>query len=50
MELTCGAETLGEIPIKRGIFQRDALAPFLFVIALILLTHILQTASFKLGQ
>ena len=35
MELTCGSETLGEVPIKRGIFQEDALSPVLFVMALI---------------
>ena len=25
LELTCGAQTLGEVPIKRGIFQEDVL-------------------------
>ena len=45
VELTCGSETLGEVPIMRGIFQGDALSPFLFVIALIPLTHILRTAN-----
>ena len=39
MELTCGAKTLGEVPMKRGTFQGDALSPLLFVIALILDTH-----------
>ena len=43
VELTCGAETLGEVPKKRGIFQGDA--PLLFVIALIPLTHILRTVN-----
>ena len=45
VELTCDSETLGEVPIKRSIFQRDALSPLLFVIALIPLTHILRTAN-----
>ena len=39
MELACGAETLGEVPIKRGIFQGHALSPLQFVIALIPDTH-----------
>ena len=54
VELTCGAETLGEVTIKRGTFQGDALSPLLFVIALIPLTHILRTANsgyqFRTGQ
>ena len=45
VELTCDAETLGEIPIKTGIFHRDALAPMLFLIVLIPLTLILRTAN-----
>ena len=54
VELNCGAETLGQIPIKRGIFQGDALLQLLFVIALIPLPHILQTANpgheFRIGE
>ena len=45
VELTCGSETLRELPIKRGIFQGDVLSPLLFVITLIPLTHILRTAN-----
>ena len=45
VELTCGTETLGEVPIKKGVFQGGALSPFLFLIALIHLTHILRTAN-----
>ena len=43
--LTCGAETLREVPIKTGIFQGNALSQLLFVIALISLTQILRTAD-----
>ena len=54
VELTCGSETLGEVPIKRGIFQGDALSPLLFVIALTPLTHIPRTANpgyeFRTGE
>ena len=45
VELSCGAETLGEVTIKRVIFQGDALLLLLFVIAMIPLTHILQAAN-----
>ena len=45
VELTCGAETLGEVPINRRILQGDALSPLLFIISLILLTHILSAAD-----
>ena len=36
---------LGEVPVKKGIFQDDALSQMLFVISLIPLTHILRTAN-----
>ena len=42
VELTCNNENLGEVEIKRGIFQGDSLSPLLFVIALIPLTQILK--------
>ena len=45
VELTCGAETLGAVPIKVGIFERNTPSPLLFVIDLIPLTHILRTAN-----
>ena len=38
VELTCNNEKLGEVEIKKGIFQRDSLSPLLFVITLIPLT------------
>ena len=51
VELTCGSETLGEVPIKRGIFQGDALSPLHHTIPL---THILRTANpgyeFRTGE
>ena len=42
VELTCANESLGEVKIKRGIFQGDALSPLLFVITLIPLTSVLK--------
>ena len=43
--LTCGSEKLGEVPIKREIFQGNAPSPLLFVIVVKTLTHILRTAN-----
>ena len=45
VELTCGKKELGEVSIKRGIFQGDALSPFLFMIALIPLTSVLRNVK-----
>ena len=45
VELTCGKKELGEVSIKRGIFQGDALSPLLFVIALIPLTSVLRNVK-----
>ena len=39
--LCLGNSELGEVEIKRGIFQGDSLAPLVFVLALILLSLIL---------
>ena len=54
VELNFGSKTLGEVPVKRGIFQGDALSPLFFVVALIPLTHILRTANpgfeFRTGE
>ena len=41
-ELTSENVTLGEVTIKRGIFQGDALSPLLFVICLIPLSLVLR--------
>jgi len=40
--LTANGETLGEIEIRRGIFQGDSLSPLLFVVAMIPLTMLLR--------
>ena len=45
--LTANGETLGEVDIKRGIFQGDSLSPLLFIIAMIPLTMKLRRE--KLG-
>ncbi len=42
VELTCAGQLLGEVKVKRGIFQGDSLSPLLFVCAMIPLTHILR--------
>ena len=52
VELTAGGGSLAETKIKRGIFLGDALSPLLFIIAMILLNHILRkcTAQYKLSR
>ena len=42
VELTCGENVLGQVNIRRGIFQGDSLSPLLFIISLIPLTVILN--------
>ena len=42
VELISGEENLGEVNIRRGIFQADSLPPLLFVMCLLPLTHILR--------
>ena len=43
--LCSGNSELGEVEIKRGIFQRDSLSPLVFVLALIPLSLILKKAK-----
>ena len=40
-ELTSCGENLAKVNVRRGIFQGDSLSPLLFVICMILLTHVL---------
>ena len=40
--LTANGQTLGEVEIRRGIFQGDTLSPLLFVVAMIPLTLLLR--------
>ena len=41
-ELTTEGKSLAEVKIQRSIFQRDALLPFLFALAMMLLNYILM--------
>ena len=41
-EITACAETLGELEIKRGIFQGDNLSPLMFVICMIPMSSVLS--------
>ena len=43
--LNSGNSELGEVEIKRGIFQGDSLSPLVFVLALIPLSLILRKAK-----
>ena len=43
--LTINGETIGEVKIKRGIFQGDSLSPVLFIISLIPLTITLRAMN-----
>ena len=50
--LTSNAEVLGEVRIKRGIFQSDSLSPLLFVLSMIPLTILLkrEKIGYKFGK
>ena len=50
--LTSGGKDLGEVSIKRGIFQGDSLSPLLFVIIMLPLTLILRKmrAGYKMRK
>ena len=45
VELTAGGKSLAEVKIQKGIFQKDALSPLLFVIAMMPLNHILRKCA-----
>ena len=49
---TAGGKSLAETKIQSGIFQGDALSPLLFIIAMMLLNHMLWkcTAGYKLSK
>ena len=40
-----GEENLGDVNIRRGIFQDDSLSPLLFVVYLLPITHMLRDAA-----
>jgi hypothetical protein len=52
IEMTSGGEALGEVKIRRGIFQGDSLSPLLFVLTLIPMTMVLNATRTgnKLGK
>ena len=51
-QLTSNGADLGEVKIRRGIFQGDSLSPLLFVIALIPMSLVLRKVkmSYSLGK
>ena len=50
--LTANGKTLGEVDIRRGIFQGDTLSPLLFVVAMIPLTLLLrkEKMGYRFGE
>ena len=44
-ELTSCGESLTKVNIRRGTFQADSLSPLLFLMCMILLTHVLRKAK-----
>ena len=52
LSLTSNGEDLGEVLVKRGIFQGDSLSPILFVLSMVPLSLILRkvNGSYEWGQ
>ena len=52
LSLTANGQDLGDVNVKRGIFQRDSLSPLLFVLSLVPLSLILKkvNACYKWGK
>ena len=52
LSLTANVEDLGEVNVKRGIFQGDSLSPLLFVLSMVSLPLILEkvNACYKWGK
>ena len=50
--LTSGGKTLGQVDIRRGIFQGDSLSPLLFIVIMLPLTLALRKmrAGYKLAK
>ena len=49
IELTAGNQRLGNVKIKRGIFQGDSLSPLLFIFVMIPLTLVLRQTKARMG-
>ena len=45
LSLTSNAEELGDVDVKRGIFQGDSLSPLLFVLSMIPLSSLLRKVN-----
>ena len=45
LPLTSNGESLGEVDVKRGIFQGDSISPLLFVLSMVPLSLILRKVN-----